>query len=157
MESNAYVGKIDKEMNMVFNKNVNRGEIEKFENICYDKISNCPLISSLKNDLSKMGWMLSIEILHIESDLKKYLSQLAIDIYDDNGERVNEWDEPNCCLTLCEMICYTNRGHIVGIDLLTDEEFIQSLELLIQQTKQTILHIQVIKIRTASGGDFKAR
>lgn len=79
-----------------------------------------------------------MKIQHIESDLKKYSSHLAIDIYNESGERVYEIDEPDCCLMLCEPICYMRRGHIVGVDLIADKEFLQSLELLIKQTKSQI-------------------
>ena len=45
-------------------------------------------------------------------------------------------DEPNCCLMLCESICYMSHGQIVGIDVIADKEFLQSLELLIEQVKK---------------------
>ncbi len=121
---------------MVFNKNVDKNEIEKFENDCLEKVSNLSLMSSLKEELSKRKLNFTMEVLHIESDLKKYSSHLAIDIFNDNGERVCEYDEPNSCLMLCESICYMSHGHIVGIDLIADKEFLQSLELLIEQVKK---------------------
>ena len=34
---------------------------------------------------------------------------------------------------ICETICFMHNGHIVGIDLLTDQEFIESLKSLIKQ------------------------
>ena len=121
---------------MVFNKNVGKNEIEKFENDCLEKVSNLSLMSSLKEELSKRRLNFTMEVLHIDSNLKKYSSHLAIDVFYDNGERVCEYDEPNCCLMLCESICYTSHGHIVGIDLIADKEFLQSLELLIEQVKK---------------------
>ena len=54
-------------------------------------------------------------VLHIESDFKKYSALLAINVFNANGERVCKGDEPNCCLMLYEPICYTQRGHIVGL------------------------------------------
>ena len=120
---------------MVFDKNVSRNEIEKD---CLEKVCNLSLMSVLKGELCKRGWHFRMEIQHIESDLKKYSSHLAIDIYNESGERVYEIDEPDCCLMLCEPICYMRRGHIVGVDLIADKEFLQSLELLIKQTKSQI-------------------
>lgn len=120
---------------MVFNKNVDKNEIEKFENDCLEKVSNLSLMSSLKIELSKRRLSFTMEVLHIESDLKNYSSHLSIDVFNDKGERVCEYDEPNCCLMLCEPICYMHHGHIVGIDLIADKEFLQALELLIKQVK----------------------
>lgn len=120
---------------MVFNKNLDKNEIEKFENDCLKKVSNLSLMSSLKEELSKRRLNFTMEVLHIESDLKKYSSHLAIDVFNENGERVCERDEPNCCLMLCEPICYVHNGHIVGIDLVADKEFLQSLELFINQVR----------------------
>lgn len=120
---------------MVFYKNVSRDKIEKYESDCLEKISNLPLISSLKEELSKRSLIFTLEVLHIESDLKKYSSHLAIDVFNANGERVCEPDEPNCCLSLCEPICFMHCGRIIGIDLIADKEFLQSLELLIKQVK----------------------
>lgn len=121
---------------MVFNKNVDKHKIDKFENDCLIKVSNLFLISTLKEELSKRKFNFTIEVLHLESDFKNYSSQLAIDIFNEKGERVCEIDEPNCCLMLCEPICYMHRGHIVGIDLIADKEFLQSLEQLIKQVKK---------------------
>ena len=121
---------------MVFDKNVSKNKIEKYESDCLEKVFNLSLMSSLKEELSKRSLNFTMEVLHIESDLKKYSSHLAIDVFNNNGDRVCECDEPNCCLTLCEPICYMHHGHIVGIDLIVDKEFLQSLELLIEQVKK---------------------
>ena len=120
---------------MIFDNNVSREKIEKYESDCLEKVSNLSLISSLKEELSKRNLTFTLEILHVESDLKKYSSHLAIDILDANGERVCERDEPNCCLSLCEPICFMHCGHVIGIDLTADKEFLQSLKLLIEQVK----------------------
>ena len=122
-------------MDMVFDKNVSKNQIEKFENDCLEKVFDLSLMSSLKEELSKRNLHFIMEVLHVESDLKKYSSQLAIDVFNDNGERVCESDEPNCCIFLCEPICYMCHGHIVGIDLIEDKEFIQSLKSLIEEVK----------------------
>ena len=74
-----------------------------------------------------------IEVQHTEPDLSKYCSHLVVDVFNEKGERVCEYDEPNCCLMICETICFMHNGHIVGIDLLTDQEFIESLKSLIKQ------------------------
>ena len=123
---------------MVFDKNVSRNKIEKYEKDCLKKVSNFSLMSVLKEESDKRGWYFRMEIQHIESDLKKYSSHLAIDIFNENGERVYESDEPACCLMLCEPICYMCRGHIVGVDLIADKEFLQSFGLLIKQIKNSI-------------------
>lgn len=137
MESNAHVCKDNKEMDMVFDKNVSKNKIEQYENDCLEKVSNLSLMSSLKEELNKRSLKFTMGILHSESDLKKYSSHLVIDVFNENGERVCECDEPNCILMLCEPICYIHHGHIVGIDLTVDKEFLQSLELLITQVKNT--------------------
>ena len=123
-------------MDMVFEKNVSRNEIEKYEKDCLEKVLNLPLIHSLKDELSKRNLNFKMGIIHIESDLKKYSSHLAIDVFDENGERVCEHDEPGCCLMLCEPICFVRHGHVVGIDLIVDKEFLQSLALLVKQVKE---------------------
>lgn len=120
---------------MVFDKNVSKNRIEKYESDCLEKVSNLSLAYSLKEELRKKNLNFTMEVLHIESDLKNYSSHLAIDVFNDKGERVCEYDEPNCCLMICAPICYMHHGHIVGIDLITDKEFLQSLELLIKQVK----------------------
>ena len=56
MESYAYVCKDNKEMGMVFDKNVSRNEIEKYEKDCLEKVSNLSLMSVLKEELDKRGW-----------------------------------------------------------------------------------------------------
>lgn len=122
---------------MVFDKNVSKNKIEQYENDCLEKVSNLSLMSSLKEELNKRSLNFTMEVLHSESDLKKYSSYLVIDVFNENGERVCECDEPNCILMLCEPICYMHHGHIVGIDLTADKEFLQSLELLITQVKNT--------------------
>ena len=121
---------------MVFDKAVSRAEIEKYEMDCLEKVANLSLMSSLQEELSKRTLRFTMEILHVDSDLKKYSSHLAIDVFNKNGERVPESDEPNCCLMLCEPICYMRNGHIVGIDLIADKDFLQSLQLLIAQVKK---------------------
>lgn len=121
---------------MVFSKKVGKDEIEKFENECLEKVYNLSLMSFLREELSKRGLNFTMEILHIESDLKKYSSYLAIDVFNAKGERVYECDEPDCYLMLCEPICYMHHGHIVGIDLIADKEFLQALEILIKQVKK---------------------
>ena len=87
-------------MDVVFDKTVSRNEIEKYEKDCLEKVSHFSLMSVLKEKLGKRGWHFGMEIQHIESDLKKYSSHLAIDIYNESGERVYEIDEPDCCLML---------------------------------------------------------
>jgi hypothetical protein len=50
MESNAYVCKNNKEMDMVFNKNVERKQIEKFENDNLEKISGSAMFVKKRID-----------------------------------------------------------------------------------------------------------
>ncbi len=121
---------------MVFNKNVTIEQIEKYENECLEKVCNLPLMFLLKEELRKRNFYYTIYVLHGELNLKKYSSHLAIDIFDDNGERIPEHDEPNCCLMLCEAVCYTHHGHIVGIDLVDDKKFLQSFESLFKQVQE---------------------
>lgn len=77
-----------------------------------------------------------IEVQHSEINIKKYHSELTINIFNEDGDRVSEYDEPNCSLMLCETICFIHNGRVIGVDLLTDKEFIESLELLIKQVKE---------------------
>ena len=136
MESNAHVCEDNKEMDMVFNKNVDKTEIEKFENECFEKISKLSLISSLKEEIIKRKWNLEMKVQHPDIDSNRYYSYFIIDIFDAEGERICECDEPNSCLMLCETICYERHKHIVGIELDADKEFLQSVELLIKNIKK---------------------
>lgn len=121
---------------MVFNKNVERKLIEKFENDNLEKVSISPMFVFLKDELIRKKLSCKIEVQHSESNLKKYHSELTINIFNEDGERVCEYDEPNCSLMLCETICFIHNGHIVGVDLLTDKDFLESLELLIKQAEK---------------------
>lgn len=121
---------------MVFNKNVERKLIEKFENDNLEKVSISPMFVFLKDELIRKKLSYKIEVQHSESDLKKYHSELTINIFNEDGERVCEYDEPNCSLMLCETICFIHNGHIVGVDLLTDKVFLESLQLLIKQAEK---------------------
>ncbi len=123
-------------MDMVFNKNVKKYEIEKFEVGSLEKVVNFSLMSSFREELYKRNLNYKVEIIRDDTDSKKYTAFLTIDVFNEKGERVYESDEPNCCLMLCEPICYTHHGHIIGIDLIEDKKFIQSLELLIEQVKK---------------------
>ena len=76
MEYKVYVSKDIREMDVVFNKNVDKNEIEKFENDCLEKISKLPLMSSLKEELLKRKWNFKIEIQHTELNLNNYCSYL---------------------------------------------------------------------------------
>ena len=51
MESNAYVCKYNEEMDMVFNKNIKRKQIEEFENDNLEKVSISPMLAYLKEKL----------------------------------------------------------------------------------------------------------
>ena len=117
---------------MVFNKNVDNKQIEEFEIMVYNKVSHSPQFLFLKNALNSKKLNFKMEVQHTDRELKTYSSQLVIDIFDENGEWVCEKDEPGCCLMLCEIICYKCRGHVVGVDLITDKEFLESLENLIK-------------------------
>ena len=121
---------------MVFMKNVDREQIEKYENDILKKVTNSSMFILLKNELIRKKLIYQIEVQHSETNLKKYHSELAINILNKQGENVFEHDEPNCILMLCETICFMRRGHIIGIDLLTDKCFLESLELLINQIKE---------------------
>lgn len=121
---------------MVFMKNVDREQIEKYENDILKKVTNSSMFILLKNELIRKKLIYQIEVQHSETNLKKYHSELAINILNKQGENVFEHDEPNCSLMLCETICFMRRGHIIGIDLLTDKCFFESLELLINKIKE---------------------
>lgn len=128
-----YVSKHNKEMDMVFNKNVERKQIEEFEKDILEKVTVSPRFVFLKNELIRKNLIYKIEVFHSESDLKKYHSELSISIFNEYGENVCEYDEPNCSLMLCETICFLHNGHIIGVNLLTDKDFLESLELLINK------------------------
>lgn len=123
---------------MVFNKNIEHKQIEEFENNTLKKVSISPMFVFLKEALSRKELNYKIEVQHSELDLKKYHSELTINIFNKDGERVCEYDEPNCSLMLCETICFVHKGHIVGIDLLNDKDFLESLDLLVQQVEKYI-------------------
>lgn len=123
-------------MDIVFDKNIEISSIEDFENCSLEKVCNSAIFMLLKRELIEKKFSFEIKVQHTEPDLRKYCSHLVMDIFDDKGERVCEPDEPNCCLMLCETICFTRNRHIIGIDLLTDKEFLESLKLLIEQVKE---------------------
>lgn len=58
-------GNLIKKMDMGFDTNVDKNKIKKFENECLEKVSNIPLMFSLKEELDKRNLHLTIEILHI--------------------------------------------------------------------------------------------
>lgn len=63
---------------MVFNKNVDQNEIEKYESDCLEKVSNFSLMLSLKEELKKRRLSFTMKVLHIKADFKNYSSYLAI-------------------------------------------------------------------------------
>lgn len=123
---------------MVFNKNIKKSQIEEFENECLNKVIGSPMFTFLKKQLIKKKYNFKIEVQRSEMDLNKYQSYLAIDIFNEKGERLCEYDEPDCCLMLCESLCFIHNGHIIGIDLSTDEHFLESLKLLIKQVDKSV-------------------
>lgn len=123
---------------MVFNKNVNLGEVEKFESNVLQNVSNLSIVLLLKDEVSKRKWNFEMSVYHNQNDFKKYCSYLIINILDQNNKSISEIDEPNCDLMLCETICFVNRGCINGIDLTTDKEFLESLENLVAQVKKHV-------------------
>ena len=125
-------------MDMVFNKNVNLGEVEKFESNVLQNVSNLSIVLLLKDEVSKRKWNFEMSVYHNQNDFKKYCSYLIINILDQNNKSISEIDEPNCDLMLCETICFVNRGCINGIDLTTDKEFLESLENLVAQVKKHV-------------------
>ena len=78
---------------MVFNKNVERKQIEKFENDNLEKISGSAMFVFLKNELTKKNLSYKIEVQHSEINIKKYHSELTINIFNEDGYRVSEYDE----------------------------------------------------------------
>ena len=123
---------------MVFDANVNQKQVEEFEKEILERVTDSPAFVLLKSKLNRKNLIYKINIQHTQLDLKKYHSDLTIDIFNNYGQRVCEYDEPNCCLMLCETICFMHNGHIVGIDLLTDKDFLKSLELLIKQVDNIV-------------------
>ena len=123
---------------MAFNKNVERKQIEEFENNILEKVCISPMFVFFKNELIRKKLIYKIEIQHSEPDLKKYHSELVIDVFNKNGGKVSEYDEPNCSLMLCETICFVHKGHIVGVNLLTDKDFLESFELLLKQVEKYV-------------------
>ena len=122
---------------MVFNKNVTKSQIERFENETLHKISKSDVFISIKEELAKRNITFNLGIQHTENSFKKYSSYIIIDIVDNNGKEIFEVDEPNCCLMFCEPLCFTRKGHIVGIDF-PDEETIMSLNILLNQIKKIV-------------------
>ena len=116
---------------MVFNKNVNWVEVEKFESNVLQQVSDLPLVLLLKEEISKRKWNLEMSVYRTQNDFKKYCSYLIIDILDQNNKSISEIDETSSTLMLCETICFVNRGRINGIDLTTDKEFFESLKNLV--------------------------
>ena len=122
---------------MVFNENVTKDQIEEFENETLNKISNSDVFICIKKELAKRNIRFNIGVQHTENNLKKYSSHIIIDIVDSNGNVIFEVDEPNCCLMLCEPLCFVRAGHLVGIDF-PDEEMFSSLAILLNQIKKIV-------------------
>ena len=121
---------------MVFNKNVNLGKVEEFENNVLREVSNLSIVLLLKDEVSKRKWNFEMSVYRNQNDFKKYCSYLIINILDQNNKSISEIDEPSCDLMLCETICFVNCGRINGIDLTTDKEFFESLKNLVNQVKK---------------------
>ena len=122
---------------MVFNKNVTKNQIEKFENETLNKISKSEIFICIKNELAKRNIRFNLGIQHTENNLKKYSSHIIIDIVDSDGNEIFEADEPNCCLMFCEPLCFMHKGQIIGIDF-PDEETLMSLDILLNQIKKLV-------------------
>lgn len=120
---------------MVFYKNVTKNQIEKFENETLNKISKSDIFICIKKELIKRNIRFNLKVQHSENNLKKYSSHIIIDIVDSNGNAIFEVDEPNCCLMLCEPLCFVRAGHIIGIDY-PDKETLESLSILLNQIKK---------------------
>lgn len=58
LESNAYVSKYNKEMDMVFNKNIEKSQIEEFESECLNKVLSSSMFTFLKKQLIKKNTIL---------------------------------------------------------------------------------------------------
>ena len=65
---------------MVFNKNIKRKQIEEFENDNLEKVSISPMLAYLKEKLIRKNLTFKIEVQQSELDLKKYHSELTINI-----------------------------------------------------------------------------
>lgn len=120
---------------MVFNKNVTKSQIDKFENETLHKILKSDVFICIKKELAKRNITFNLGIQHTENNFNKYSSHIIIDIVDENGKEIFEVDEPNCCIMFCEPLCFVRKGHIVGIDF-PDEETLMSLDILLNQIKK---------------------
>ncbi len=120
---------------MVFNKNVTRQQVEEFENETLYKISNSELFICIKKELIRRRFGYNLGVQHTENNLRKYSSHIIVDIFDGDGNAIFEIDEPNCCLMLCEPLCFMRAGHIIGIDF-PDKETLSSLVILLNQIKK---------------------
>lgn len=118
---------------MVFNKNVNLKQIEEFENNILQEVMNYPRFVFLQNEIIKKKLICKLEVQHSELDLKKYHSELSINVFNECGKEVCEEDEPICILMLCEPICFMHHNRIVGVELITDKDFLEEIELLIDK------------------------
>ncbi len=121
---------------MVFNKIVDINQIKEFETRVMNKVLNSNMIVLLNNEAAKKKLNLEIFVQHTNTNLKSYCSHLVINVFDEMGARVYENDEPNCCIMLCEVICFVRNGHIIGVDLCGDKVFNKSLALLINKIEK---------------------
>ena len=60
---------------MFFKKDVDREQIEKYENDILKKITDSSMFVLLKNELIRKELIYQIEVQHSESNLKKYHSE----------------------------------------------------------------------------------
>lgn len=120
---------------MVFNKTVTIKQVFEFEEKRLSEFLNSSLFIKLNEEARQNGFKCDVYIYRESQCLSDYHSYISIDILDKNGRIVDEYDEPNCCLSISEPLCFMRHHRIHGIDICADQEFNDAVTQLINDIK----------------------
>ena len=105
-------------------------QIIDFENSIIDAVKSSNIFTKINNIVITKKFKSNLQINRFIRD-GKYYSQIVINITDLDGLDITEKQEPNCVLMVCETLCYVKKNSLIKLDLLKDDEFMNSLEQLL--------------------------
>lgn len=120
---------------MFFDKTVTIKQVFEFEEQRLSEFLNSSLFTKLNKEARQNGFKCDVFIYRENQCLSDYHSYINIDILDMNGRIVAEYDEPNCCLSIGEPLCFMRRHRIYGIDICADQEFASAVIQLVDGIK----------------------